>query len=168
MLFLRSLASLIHTVPLAAPADRAYLVVRIADGDVLTARCGAPGDYQQVKVRLTEIDAPEKALSFGKRSRQSLAAMCAGATALLRRTATDRYGRTVARLSCRGMDANAEQVRTGMAWAYAQYQSDPAIPGHERAHGRRWHGRRTGGAVGPVQGEESEAAMTSPANANGP
>lgn len=107
-------------------------MVRIADGDTLTARCGAPGDYQQVKVRLAEIDAPEKAQPFGERSRQSLAAMCAGEKALLRPTATDRYGRTVARVSCRGMDANAEQVRAGMAWAYTQYQSDPAIPRLER------------------------------------
>lgn len=36
------------------------LVVAISDGDTLTARCGEPGAYQQVKVRLSEIDAPEK------------------------------------------------------------------------------------------------------------
>ena len=108
------------------------LVVRIADGDTLTARCGAPGGYQQVKIRLAEIDAPEKAQPFGERSRQSLAAMCAGEQAVLRPTSTDRYGRSVARVKYRGKDANAEQVRAGMAWAYTQYQSDPIIPRLER------------------------------------
>ena len=131
MLPLRCLAALLFAVPLAcaaAPATTTCLVVRIADGDTLTARCGAPGDYQQVKVRLAEIDAPEKAQPFGERSRQSLAAMCAGEQAVLRPTTTDRYGRTVARVECRGRDANSEQVRAGMAWAYTQYQTDPAIP----------------------------------------
>lgn len=35
------------------------LVVAVSDGDTLTARCGQPGSYQEVKVRLAEIDAPE-------------------------------------------------------------------------------------------------------------
>ena len=34
------------------------LVVAISDGDTLTVRCGAPGAYQQVKVRIAAIDAP--------------------------------------------------------------------------------------------------------------
>lgn len=128
---LRHLAALLLALPIAATAasgPTTCLVVRIADGDTLTARCGAPGDYLQVKVRLAEIDAPEKAQPFGERSRQALATMCAGEQAVLRPTTPDRYGRTVARVDCRGKNANAEQVRTGMAWAYTQYQTDPAIP----------------------------------------
>lgn len=35
------------------------LVVAISDGDTLTARCGAPGAYHQVKVRIAAIDAPD-------------------------------------------------------------------------------------------------------------
>ena len=41
------------------------LVVAIADGDALTARCGEPGAYEQVKVRIADIDTPEKAHTFG-------------------------------------------------------------------------------------------------------
>jgi endonuclease YncB( thermonuclease family) len=41
--------------------------------------------------------------------------------------AENRYGRTVARVTCEGRDGNAEQVRTGMAWAYTKYLKDPAI-----------------------------------------
>lgn len=103
------------------------LVVAIADGDTLTARCGNPGAYQQVKVRLAEIDAPEKAQPFGQRSRQHLAALCFQQEATIRATARDRYGRTVARVECRGQDANLQQARAGMAWAYTKYLTDPAI-----------------------------------------
>jgi micrococcal nuclease len=37
-------------------------VIRISDGDTLTV---PKGDKQQVKIRLSEIDAPEKQQSFG-------------------------------------------------------------------------------------------------------
>ena len=30
-------------------------------------------------------------------------------------------GRTLGRVSCAGVDANAEQVRRGMAWVYVRY-----------------------------------------------
>jgi len=103
------------------------LVVAIADGDTLTARCGEPGAYEQVKVRLAEIDAPEKAQPFGDRSRQHLAALCFQQVATIRPTARDRYGRTVARVECQEQDANLEQVRAGMAWAYTKYLTDPGI-----------------------------------------
>lgn len=128
--------SLIHHAALAlfllpivaVGVPRTCLVVGVADGDTLTARCGQPGAYEQVKVRLAEIDAPEKKQPFGERSRQSLASLCFQREAVLRPTTIDRYGRTVARVECDGRDANAEQVRAGMAWAYTKYQTDPAIP----------------------------------------
>lgn len=109
------------------------LVVAIADGDTLTARCGEPGAYEQVKVRLAEIDAPEKAQPFGNRSRQHLAALCFQRQATIRPTTTDRYGRAVARVECQGQDANLEQVRAGMAWAYTKYLTDPDVKRLEEA-----------------------------------
>lgn len=103
------------------------LVVAVADGDTLTARCGTEGAFTQVKVRLAEIDAPEKSQAFGERSKQHLSAQCFAQLAFIRPQTKDRYGRTVARVECRGLDANAEQVRAGMAWAYTQYLTDPTI-----------------------------------------
>lgn len=51
-------------------------VIGITDGDTIKARCGAPGAYQQVTVRLAAIDAPERRQPFGEVSRQHLAALC--------------------------------------------------------------------------------------------
>jgi hypothetical protein len=76
-----------------------YLVVGIADGDTLTARCGTPESYEQVKVGLAPIYAPEKKQPFGQRSCQALASLCFRQQARLQRVDTDRYGRTVANVS---------------------------------------------------------------------
>lgn len=100
------------------------LVVAIADGDTLTARCpteDAAHPYQQVKVRLAAIDAPEKAQPFGQRSRQHLADLCFKTEATITPKTKDRYGRTVADVQCRGQDAGTAQVQAGMAWVYDRY-----------------------------------------------
>ena len=103
------------------------LVVAIADGDTLTVRCGDPGAYEQVKIRLAEIDAPEKKQPFGQRSKQHLSDLCFQQQATITPRTKDRYGRTVARVQCQGEDANASMVRSGMAWAYTKYLTDPEI-----------------------------------------
>ena len=92
-------------------------VVAIADGDTLTVLVSR----QQIKVRLTDIDAPERKQPFGQRSRQSLADLCARRDATVLEAGKDRYGRTLGRVLCDGVDANAEQVRRGMAWVYVRY-----------------------------------------------
>lgn len=102
-------------------------VIGIADGDTLTARCDTPSGKENVTVRLAEIDAPEKRQPFGNRSQQNLAGLCFNKQAEVVPKARDRYGRTVARVMCDGVDANAEQVRAGMAWAYTAYLKDETL-----------------------------------------
>jgi endonuclease YncB( thermonuclease family) len=112
------------------------LVVGISDGDTLTARCltgDAAHPHRQVKVRVAEIDAPESGQPFDRRSKGHFSALCFETEATIRQTATDRYGRMVARVQCRGVDANLEQVRAGMAWAFTKYQTDSAFPKAEQA-----------------------------------
>ena len=107
------------------------LVVGISDGDTLTARCptgDAAHPFSQVKVRLAEIDAPESGQPYGRRSKELLSSLCYRVEASIRQTATDRYGRMVARVECRGQDANLEMVKAGLAWAYTKYQTDPQFP----------------------------------------
>ena len=71
------------------------LVVGISDGDTLTARCGEPGQYEQVKVRLQGIDAPERRQPFRERARQALGELTFKKEAELRCNKLDRYKRHV-------------------------------------------------------------------------
>jgi endonuclease YncB( thermonuclease family) len=92
-------------------------VVSVQDGDTLTILI----DRRQVRVRLTDIDAPELKQAFGTRSRQSLSEMCFGKIASLDVRGQDRYHRSLAQVTCDGKDANAEQVRRGYAWIFVRY-----------------------------------------------
>jgi endonuclease YncB( thermonuclease family) len=99
------------------------MVVKVSDGDTLTLLV----DRKQVKVRLNEIDAPESKQAFGERSRKSLGEMCAGQQATVSYLGRDKYGRVLGRVQCQGLDANAEQVRRGMAWVYDRYVTDRSL-----------------------------------------
>jgi len=108
----------------AHAAKWAGTVVAISDGDTLTVL----NDHKkQVKIRLVEIDAPESKQAFGKQSKESLADLCFKKRAIVDDRGQDRYKRTLGRVQCDGVDANAEQVRRGMAWAYRRYLKDPDI-----------------------------------------
>lgn len=97
------------------------LVVAITDGDTIKARCGDPGSYEQITVRVSAIDAPEKRQPFGSASRQHLAQLCFQQRATITPKTTDKYGRTVGDVECKGQDVATEQVRAGMAWYYVKY-----------------------------------------------
>jgi endonuclease YncB( thermonuclease family) len=97
------------------------MVVGIADGDTLTV---LNNDQQEMKIKLAEIDAPEKRQAFGERSKQSLSDLCFGKQAEIVPQVKDRYERTVARVNCSGVDANTEQVKRGMAWVYPRHVKD--------------------------------------------
>ena len=86
----------------------ACLIVAIADGDTLTARCETAGGLENIKVRLAEIDAPEKGQAFGARSKQRLAELCFQKQATVTPRTKDRYLRTVAKVECEGVDAGTE------------------------------------------------------------
>jgi endonuclease YncB( thermonuclease family) len=65
----------------------------------------------------------EERLSFGQRSEQHLSELVFGREVELHTHGLDRYGRTLAVIFVNGIDANLEQVRSGMAWVYERYVS---------------------------------------------
>jgi len=98
-------------------------VVRIVDGDSLLVMSGG----QRIRVRLKEIDAPELKQPFGRQARESLVQICAKKEAKVLWTEIDRNGRTLGRVLCGATDANAEQVRRGMAWVFDRYVRDRSL-----------------------------------------
>jgi len=65
--------------------------VGVADGDSITVLRGT----DQIRIRLEGVDAPESSQSFGNRAKQALAEMVFGKQVTIRKTGTDRYGRTL-------------------------------------------------------------------------
>ncbi len=130
------------------------VIVGISDGDTVTARCEAQVDRPAatLKVRLSEIDAPEKAQPFGGRSRQHLSDLCFGKSAAILPVSAgggvDRYGRTVARVTCDGADANSGQVRAGMAWVFDRYATDRRL--YDEQEGARAARRGLWQDAGPI------------------
>ena len=116
-------AVLVATVSFSAWADFTGKVVGVADGDSITVL----RDREQVKVRLVDIDAPEKAQPFGNRSKQALEALVKGQEVRVVERGQDRYHRTLGRIYRGDLDVNAEQVRQGIAWVYRQYAKDATL-----------------------------------------
>ncbi|EHW7386079.1 thermonuclease family protein [Escherichia coli] len=121
---LRTVAAL-AVVAVASPAwaELRGEVVRIIDGDTIDVLV----DKRPVRVRLVDIDAPEKRQAFGERARQALADMVFRRPVLVVEKNTDRFGRTLGVLftkqcepvnTCREINVNARMVHAGMAWAY--------------------------------------------------
>lgn len=97
-------------------------VVGVSDGDTLTVLDDTNTQY---KVRLAEIDAPEKAQAFGQASKKSLSDICYNKQAVVNFNEKDRYGRIVGKVECEGINANKSQLGRGLAWVYLKYNKDP-------------------------------------------
>lgn len=99
-------------------------VVRVADGDTITI---LTPDKKQVKIRLVEIDAPEKEQPYGQASKKMLSDMVFGKDVTVEWDKIDRYQRTLGRVFVGDIDVNLQQVKTGAAWAYTRYLTDDKI-----------------------------------------
>ncbi len=109
---------------LSVPAHAGTLegvVVGVSDGDTLTVLLE---DKRQAKIRLAQIDAPEKKQDFGQAAKQSLSDMAYKKQVSVEYKEEDRYGRVVGKVIVDGLDVNLEQVKKGMAWVYRQYADD--------------------------------------------
>ena len=112
----------------AHPCDTAYcadaLVVGVSDGDTVTVLGDFGADRRQQRVRLTEIDTPERRQPWGTRARQALADKVFQRQVRIASQGEDRYGRLLGRIYLDDRDINREMVREGHAWVYRQYSSD--------------------------------------------
>lgn len=104
-------------------------VVRVADGDTITI---LTAERQQIKVRLAEVDAPEKKQAFGQRAKDFTESLVAGKMVSVQTRDIDRYGRTVGEVFLLdGRSVNRLLVENGFAWWYRHYSKDASIGGLE-------------------------------------
>lgn len=126
-----------------APSVSAITVTRIMDGDTLEVKDN--GDL--IRIRLVDIDAPEKSQPFGQRAKQKLSELVKDANDVaVFSTGKDRYGRTLAKVyvkkcqpACLAYFVNAEMVKSGLAWAY------------------RYHGKATSSAMEELESGAKQA-----------
>jgi endonuclease YncB( thermonuclease family) len=106
----------------AAAADTiSGRVVKVSDGDTLTV---LDAKFQQHKVRLNGIDAPETGQPFGSVSGDNLSKMVFGKQVTVAYDKRDRYGRILGKVLISGQDASLVQIEAGLAWHYKAYQAD--------------------------------------------
>lgn len=124
MLSAGTLAAVAMAVPVRASTRLAPFrarVVRVSDGDSITV---LQGTVQQ-RIRLADIDAPERGQPWGRQAQRMLAGLVAGTDVDILPTDTDRWGRIVARVrTADGTDVSRAMVSGGGAWAFRRYLTD--------------------------------------------
>lgn len=103
------------------------LIVREDHSQAVNLASATKRNRRAIKIRLAEIDAPEKLQDFGESSRSSLNELVSGKQVQVFTQAIDQYGRLVAHLSVNGLDVSAEQVRRGMAWEYSYFHRNQSL-----------------------------------------
>lgn len=96
-------------------------VVAVADGDTVTV---LDASQQQHKIRLAGIDAPEKKQDFGVKAKQNLSDLVFGKAVSVFGSKIDKYGRLIGKIVINGRDINLEQIKSGFAWHYKQYENE--------------------------------------------
>lgn len=157
---LRCLAYVLLLV--GGPAEAAEFsgkVIAVLDGDTLLVQRGG----KPVKVRLAEMDAPEKAQPYGAASQKSLAELVMGQQIRVAVRAVDNYGRLIATVRVNGTNANHEQVRRGMAWEYSRFHSNRELMALQREAQQARRGLWAGeNAVEPSQWRKQHPATVQP------
>jgi endonuclease YncB( thermonuclease family) len=108
---------------LACAATYTGKVIKVVDGDTLHVL------YQgsALKVRLSEIDTPERGQPWYQRAKDALAEKVAARVVSVEEVDRDRYGRLVGKVWLDGRDINREMVVGGHAWVYRRYLRDPSL-----------------------------------------
>jgi len=112
--------------PVASATIEGY-VVGVADGDTITILAV---EKQKHRIRISGIDAPEKAQPFGNRSKQNMERLAKSKKAQADCPKTDRYGRMVCKVWVQPdycptcgltLDVGYAQISAGLAWWYQAY-----------------------------------------------
>lgn len=108
--------------------------VHIPDGDTFDL---LTDEKKKFRVRMSGIDAPEKAQDYGQVSKEGLGGMMQNQRLKIVVRDVDRYGRSVCdvyALKPAGETwINLQMVQNGWAWHYKQYSKDPQLAAAEQS-----------------------------------
>ena len=90
------------------------------DGDTVKIK----DDSYEYKLRLTDIDAPERTQDYGLKSRRALMSFCKNTDVKVYISGTDKYQRRLGKLLCNNADASEFLVKNGHAWFNRRYSMD--------------------------------------------
>ena len=110
------------------------VVIVVIDGDTVLFKPDHyhPSSRAFLKVRLADIDAPEKGQPHGEAATRALTALLLNQHAEVETLATDAYGRTIARIRAGTVQINTELVRRGLAWSSTRYRRNAGLVDAER------------------------------------
>ena len=100
------------------------LVIGVTSGDAVVVKLD---DKSQLRVRLDGIDCPELKQEYGDSAKMATVALCFNKRVRVEKTGVDSYGRTLAFIYADDLCINKELLRLGLAWHYADYNSDPEL-----------------------------------------
>ncbi|MFA5652732.1 MAG: thermonuclease family protein [Desulfomonilia bacterium] len=99
-------------------------LVKVIDGD--TVEVLRQGKAQ--RIRLAEIDCPERGQAYGAKAKQFVLDLAAGQIVSIEERDVDRYGRTIGEVFLPdGRSLNRELVRSGLAHWYRRYSNDASL-----------------------------------------
>ena len=105
----------------ANTADIQGKVTRVLDGDTIEIL----QNKTPVRIRLANIDAPEKKQAYGRWSTDQLKSLIAEQSVRVTYSHNDRYCRIIGRVfTTGGSEANRFMVQSGAAWVYEHYNTD--------------------------------------------
>jgi len=103
-------------------------VIKVTDGDSINIL----HEGNTLKIRLAEIDAPERGQPFWKISREALASYVAGKQVKVIEIDVDRYKRIVGQVYLGDLWVNGALVRGGYAYVYPKYATSERLYEFER------------------------------------
>lgn len=114
--------------PIGRAASGAVLQVRsirVQDGDSFVGRLD---DGRRITIRLSGIDAPERAQPYANVARRNLLRLLDDGPLQVHVAKYDQYGRAVAQVFTTGKDGSVDvglaQLQDGLAWFYRRYRND--------------------------------------------
>lgn len=96
-------------------------VIQVIDGDTITL---LTSDKKQHRIRLAEIDAPEKGQAYASVARKALNSFIYRKEVNVLVSSLDRYNRAIGTVYLDNVNINKLMVKNGFAWAYRYFIKD--------------------------------------------